>query len=361
MFISGKTILSRRVFTITNTLTNCTSSNSATSINYGSQYSATITANSGYTLENAVVTVTMDGVDVTSTAYNNGVISISSVTGSLVITIVAQAVQPTGLTAYATAQPGVTYTAVSDLSSYTDAKIEEISKAISNCQDITLSTETIYLSDATSISVGATRSYSLSTQEAMTDEIIGFNHDTLTSSTAYGEATATGKAGMTWQMVDCLATRYRMNDTATNAGGWNVCEMRTTTLPTIKLTMPQSLQNIIKTVDKKSANGSGSSYTAIVTSQDQLFLIAEIELYGSVTNAEHGSDEGSIYKYWALHTNNTDKIKKYLKDNVMQDTQWWQRSCYYIDNNRFTCTYIAGDSGYIGAEKTRGLSFLYCT
>ena len=263
--------------------------------------------------------------------------------------------------AYASPQSGVTYTQVSDLSGYSDEKIAEISKAISNCSDITSSTETVYFSDATSISVGATRNYTLTTNELMTDRILGFNHDTLSSQTAYGEETTTHKAGITWSMVNCLATRYRMNVTDTNAGGWNVCEMRTTTLPTIKLTMPQSLQNIIKTVDKITANGGIGNYTATVTSQDQLFLIAEIELYGSNTQANHGEGEGSIYKYWALHTNNTDKIKKYLKDNVMQDTQWWQRSCYYIDNNRFTCTYIAGDSGYIGAEKTRGLSFLYCT
>ena len=106
---------------------------------------------------------------------------------------------PTGLIAYATAQSGVTYTPVSDLTSYTDAQINEISKAISNCADITSSTDTIYLSDETSISVGVTRSYTLSTQEAMTDRILGFNHDTLTSATAYGEATSTGKAGITWQ------------------------------------------------------------------------------------------------------------------------------------------------------------------
>ena len=76
-------------FTVTNTLSNCASSNSAGSIGINESYTATITANSGYTLDGAVVTVSMGGTDVTSTAYNGGAISIPAVTGNIVITIAA--------------------------------------------------------------------------------------------------------------------------------------------------------------------------------------------------------------------------------------------------------------------------------
>ena len=71
-------------YTITNTLTNCTSNNSTSSITEGSSYSATISANSGYTLGS--ITVTMGGTDITNSAVSGGVISISSVTGNIVIT-----------------------------------------------------------------------------------------------------------------------------------------------------------------------------------------------------------------------------------------------------------------------------------
>lgn len=74
-------------YTITRNLTNCTSSNSATSILEGSAYEETITPNEGYMLEGASVTVTMNGSDITSTAYNNGKISISEVTGNIVISV----------------------------------------------------------------------------------------------------------------------------------------------------------------------------------------------------------------------------------------------------------------------------------
>lgn len=74
-------------FTITNSLSNCASSNSAGSIGINESYTATITANSGYTLDGASVSVSMGGTDITSTAYSNGVISIPAVTGAIVISV----------------------------------------------------------------------------------------------------------------------------------------------------------------------------------------------------------------------------------------------------------------------------------
>lgn len=78
-------------YTVANTLTNATNSNKATSITEGTAYTGTITADSGYTLDS--VTVTMGGVDVTSSAVSNGVISIVSVTGDIVITATASVTQ----------------------------------------------------------------------------------------------------------------------------------------------------------------------------------------------------------------------------------------------------------------------------
>jgi hypothetical protein len=54
-------------------------------------YSATLTATSG---EISSVVITMGGVDITSTAYSNGNINISTVTGNIVITAVAEEAGP---------------------------------------------------------------------------------------------------------------------------------------------------------------------------------------------------------------------------------------------------------------------------
>jgi hypothetical protein len=76
-------------YSVTNNLTNCTNSNSATEIAKGKAYNATISANSGYALKS--VTVTMGGASVTVT---NGVIAIEKVTGDIVITAVAEVAEP---------------------------------------------------------------------------------------------------------------------------------------------------------------------------------------------------------------------------------------------------------------------------
>ena len=76
-------------YTVTNTLTHCTSNNSAKTATQGTSYTATITANSGYTLDGATVSVTMGGTNITSTAYSNGVITIASVTGDIVVRVSA--------------------------------------------------------------------------------------------------------------------------------------------------------------------------------------------------------------------------------------------------------------------------------
>lgn len=76
---------------VTQTLENVSSSNAATAAADGSSYDTVITANDGYAISS--VTVTMGGIDITSTVWNagTGTISISAVTGDIVITASASA------------------------------------------------------------------------------------------------------------------------------------------------------------------------------------------------------------------------------------------------------------------------------
>ena len=97
------------VYAVTNNLTGCVNSNSANSVTEGDSYSGTITASSGYTLTGSTVSITMGGVDITSTAYSNGTISIASVIGNLVITVTAVAVTLSSISAVYT-QSGTVYT-----------------------------------------------------------------------------------------------------------------------------------------------------------------------------------------------------------------------------------------------------------
>lgn len=78
-------------YSITRNLNNVSLNNSTNSIAKGLTYSATITPNSGYKI--GTITVTMGGTDITSSAYSNGKVNISSVTGDVVITATAVALK----------------------------------------------------------------------------------------------------------------------------------------------------------------------------------------------------------------------------------------------------------------------------
>ena len=95
-------------FSISNNLTNCTTSNNDNSVAENAEYSAIISPSLGYSLTGATVLITMNGVDITSTAYNNGNILITNVAGPVVITVSAVQIVINNISAVYT-QPGTIY------------------------------------------------------------------------------------------------------------------------------------------------------------------------------------------------------------------------------------------------------------
>jgi len=80
-------------YTISDTYSHCSSDNDADTILANKPYKAKLTADSGYTMTGATITtLTMGGVDISSSAYEDGVISIAKVTGNIVINITAATV-----------------------------------------------------------------------------------------------------------------------------------------------------------------------------------------------------------------------------------------------------------------------------
>lgn len=303
------------VYTVTNTLTNCTSNNSATTATQGTSYSATITASDGYTLDGATVSVTMGGTNITSTAYADGVITIANVTGDIVVTA----------------------TAVVFRSFATDTWAQ-ISAA---CKDG--SYKTVY-------KVGDTKDIELSTGETITVAIMGFDHDDLSD--------GSGKAPITVAMENLLASKYRMNSTDTNAGGWDDCLMRTSTMSTLLSQLPSDLQSVIKQVNKKATVGGTS--TSITTSSDKLWLLAEVEVDGT-TEAGY-VDEGKQYEYWKTVKDGTvraDRIK-YLSNGSGSANGWWLRSPSIPFTTNFTLISTQGGLDSNDANYNYGVCFGFC-
>lgn len=170
-------------------------------------------------------------------------------------------------------------------------------------------------------------------------DIIGKNHDDYYD--------GSGKAPLTFQLHDCCATGYGMNDTETVVGGWKSSKMRTKYLPSILTLMPQSVKNGIREVSKKTATTASS----VETSADKLFLLSEIEIFGSRIISAAG--EGTQYSYY---TSSGSKVKTM---NGAAAT-WWQRSQNFAGAGGFG---FVGQSGATnGGEITNlyGVSFAFC-
>ena len=257
--------------------------------------------------------------------------------------------KPKGTTASLTAQSGISYT--NGLNGLESDVISLFSAAISNNSDITNETSIIYLDNGDihrKVSIGDQVTLSLNGTNYAFD-VIGFNHDTLTDTAAYGEETATGKAGITFQMHDLFATTYKMNSTNTNSGGWKSSDMRTSTMATMKGYMPAAWQAAIKPVNKASGLGGGSS-SGTETVSDSCFLLAEIEIFGSTKFSVSG--EGTQYAYYKAG-NSTVKKKNGGAD------LWWERSP--ASGSSYFCRVGSGGSASSNAaSKSHYVAFGFC-
>lgn len=171
-------------------------------------------------------------------------------------------------------------------------------------------------------------------------DIIGKNHDT---------HTAGGTAPLTFQLHDCYGTKYHMNSSDTNSGGWTSCAMRSTHLPAILALMPSEVQAGIKEVNKLTSEGRQSS--TINTTADKLFLLSEIEIFGSVDYSKSG--EGTQYDYYKA---GNSKVKKYNGSA----NGWWERSPNGRNSASFCDVYSNGNALYRNASIATGVAFGFC-
>lgn len=250
---------------------------------------------------------------------------------------------------------GVTYT--DGLSGLEPSEISSFAQAISNVTGVTNDTTAMYIDYGDvhrKISVGDQVTIAVNNVHYAFD-VIGFNHDDLTDSMAYGKVTATGKAGMTLQMHDCFsdyAGLSKMNATDTNIGGWKECFMRNTTLAGHFEKIVSTWKDNIKTVNKFTSIGNKS--TTVEAIADNLFLLAEIEIFGALTFTASG--EGTQYAYYKAG-GSVFKSASYQAANL-----WWGRSPSIVSTGTFTA--VNGSSSTPDAQGSAtsvwGVSFAFC-
>lgn len=223
----------------------------------------------------------------------------------------------------------VFYLVMSDLGSLSWSQVAAISK-------MGLASTLFHIGDEKTLTVNGV---------SYTAVIIGFDHDTPVDTATYGR----DKAGITWQLKNCLNTTYKMNSSNTNSGGWTSCAMRTSTMATLLSQLAPDLKNAIVKVKKLSSAGNQS--TAINTTEDSLFLLSEVEIFGSTTHAKAG--EGSQYEYYQSGNSRAKTVNG-------SNSSWWERSPRGADGVSF-CT--VRDNGYAGnayATFAIGVSFGFC-
>lgn len=171
-------------------------------------------------------------------------------------------------------------------------------------------------------------------------QIIGFNHDDNVSG---------GKAAYSFQLVDCLNQTQQMNTSNTNTGGWNGSAMRGR-MSTYKSQLPAALRNVIKTVKKKSGTGGGSS-SGTQQTNDDLFLLSEIEIFGTTTYSVAG--EGTQYEWYKAGNSRIKKVNG-------SANSWWERSPASGDTGIFCSVSSSGNANSNRANDSCGVSFGFC-
>lgn len=118
---------------------------------------------------------------------------------------------------------------------------------------------------------------------------------------------------------------FNMYNTNSNAGGWRSSLMRSTTLPRVKTALPTELTSNIKTTTIYSDNTGGGNDTAsyVTTTQDDIYLLAEFEIFGARTRAN--SAEQNYQQQYAYYVAGNSKIK-YRHSSTGFKAIWYERS-----------------------------------
>ena len=197
--------------------------------------------------------------------------------------------------------------------------------------------------------------------------IIGMKHDDLV--TPIGNIT---KAAITLQMDRILyknttANTYSsyypsvsdeggyMNSMHKNAGGWTSCARRTWCNNVFYNAVESGIKSLIKPVVKKTSAGNKSS--VINSDNDNVFLLSEIEIFGSINYSFAG--EGSQYSYFTTATNRYKK-PVYASSSSSVSGYWFERSPNVDANTHFGLVSHNGNASASYANRTRGLAPAFC-
>ena len=147
---------------------------------------------------------------------------------------------------------------------------------------------------------------------------------------------SSGHASGTW---------FNMNNENTSRGGWQASLMRKNVMPLIKAALPSDLQAVIKPSTIFTTQGKGNG--ACTATEDDVFLLAEYELFGTRTFAS--TQEQNYLKQYSYYSAGNSRVK-YEHNDTSSSAFWWERSPNSDRSDRFCYVAASGgaSSGYAG-------------
>ena len=197
--------------------------------------------------------------------------------------------------------------------------------------------------------------------------IIGFNHNSSVEGTgiAFGGFKTAASGGTDVALCDSgyntnktSGQWFNMNNNNSTTDGWASCNMRNNTLPLVKAAMPSDLQSVLKTTTIYTDNTGGSSTSAsyVTATQDELYLLAEFEIFGARSYANKA--EQTKQQQYAYYVAGNSKIK-YRHDSTATAVSWWERSVYATAANGFCGVTTYGAANYFYAYYSLGLAVAF--
>ena len=195
--------------------------------------------------------------------------------------------------------------------------------------------------------------------------ILGFNHNSGVEGgnsihfqfgkNASGTDIAFVDAGYNSYYSNNANSRFVMNTTNTNAGGWKDSYMRNTICAAFLAALPTEWQNVIVDCTKYSDNTGGGSDTAsyVTATQDKIWLLGEFEVFGTRSGAN--SAEQNYQQQYDYYKNGNSKIK-YKHSDTGSACSRWLRSVHASYTSSFRVVNTSGSSSSSNAYYSLGFA-----
>ena len=236
----------------------------------------------------------------------------------------------------------------------TEGKCEETPPKNFSTDDWETIIDAIREGDGSEYAVGSTKEVNLGTYGTHILRVANTSTPSECSTTGFSQTAC----GFVLEFADVITT-HKMNDTATNVGGWPATSMRTFVNNNIYNAIPSEIKNAIIDTTVVSGHGSTRGETNF-TSTDKLYLLSTAEVWAQGSSNTIGDDTArdvtrqlDYYKNLGTSTSNYSGA---IKKNGTSAQWWWLRAAYSSNTDDFLSVYSGGYWGIDYATYTNGVA-----